>query len=68
MHEGHQLWHLGHLDALGHDGACCATYQQGANHIGHTRVRHPCTQLINKADGGEDGDPHADHAEQVAAP
>jgi hypothetical protein len=32
VHEGHQLGHLGHLDALGHDGAVAAAAHQQAQH------------------------------------
>ncbi|MNP49957.1 hypothetical protein D3C76_1441780 [compost metagenome] len=67
MHEGDQLRHLGHLDTLGHDRASGAADQQADDHIADAGGGKLCAQLIDEANGGDDGQAHADHAEQVAA-
>jgi hypothetical protein len=70
VEEGHQLGHLGHLDALGHQGADAAADEQAAEHPDHAlgaRLAHLPGEFDDQCAGGQDGDRHADHAEQVAA-
>ena len=67
VHEGDQLRHFGHFDALGHDRASCATDQQADNDIADTGGGNFGAQFINQADRSNDRQAHAEHAEQVAA-
>ncbi len=68
VHERYQLRHLGHFYAFGHDGASGTADQQADNHIANASRCQLGPQLIDEADGGKDGQRHAEHAEQVAAP
>ncbi|MNT68454.1 hypothetical protein D3C72_2066900 [compost metagenome] len=69
MHEGDQFGHLGHLDALGHDRAGGAAEQQAEQHVADAGAfAHLRAELVDQRHGGEHGDAHAEHAEQVAAP
>ncbi len=65
VHEGHQLGHLGHLDALGHDGANRTAHHQTEEHVADARCRIG-RELEDQAGGGEHGDGHARHAEAIA--
>ena len=70
VHEGHQLGHLGHLDALGHQRADAAADEQANEHPDHAfgaRLAHLRGEFDDQRGGGQDGDRHADHAEEVAA-
>src|SRR5690606_27194254 len=75
VHEGHQLRHLGHFDALGHDGTGAATDHQAGEHeaqaFGQAQRDALGGELVDlqldQADGGEHRDGHADHAEHVTA-
>jgi len=67
VHEGDQLGHLGHLDALGHDGADAAADQQADDHVADAGGGQLAAELEDQADRGQYRQAHADHAEQVAA-
>jgi hypothetical protein len=61
MQGRHQLGHGGHLDAHGQDGA-----NEGARH--HAGDDETVGLDLRAHQGGDDGDGHADHAIEVAAP
>ena len=67
VHEGNQLGHFGHFNALGHDRASGSADQQANNHVADTRCRYFSAQFVDKPYGGNHRQSHAEHAEQVAA-
>src|SRR4030095_4619189 len=64
--DGHRRGHLRHLDRLGAVGAVAAAHHQAQQHPGHAQRLAP-GELHDQRGGGQDGDAHADHAEEVAA-
>ena len=66
VHESHQLGHLGHLNAFGHQCARCSPNDQCTDHVHHAE-RFATGGFNNQRTGGEDGNGHADHAEQISA-
>ena len=66
VHEGYQLWHLGHFYALGHDRTGGAADQQADDDVANTGRGEFCAQFIDEAHGGEYRQRHAEHAKQVA--
>ena len=67
VEEGDQLGHLGHLDRLGAVGAVAAADHQAEQHPAQAAAPLPPDELDDQRRGGQHGDRHADHAEQVAA-